>query len=82
MCSSVNHLLKIKSIECMNIVNNKLFSRKRIEMGINLLQKTIIPTLTFGAETWNKLTVNEKVEINISTNQLLNAIIKYPKYNS
>ena len=43
---------KIKSIECMNFINSKLLSRKRIEIGINLLQKNVIPTLTFGAETW------------------------------
>ena len=29
---------KIQNIECMNILNRKLLSRKRIEIGINLLQ--------------------------------------------
>ena len=62
----------------MNIVNNKLFSRKRIEMGINLLQKTIIPTLTFGAETWNKLTVNEKDEMNGVQTSYLTHLLNVP----
>ena len=69
---------KIKSIECMSIVNNKLFKRKRIEMGINLLQTMIIPTLTFGAETWNKLTVNEKDEINGVQTSYLIQLLKVP----
>ena len=50
----------IQSNECMSIINNKLSSRKRIELGKNLLQTMIIPTLTFGAETWGKLTEKEK----------------------
>ena len=43
----------------------------------------IIPTLTFGAETWNKLTENEKDEINgVQTSyltQLLNVPSTTPK---
>ena len=70
---------KIKSIESMNIINNKVFRRKRIEMGINLLQKTIIPTLTFGAETWNKLTVDEKDEINGVQTSYLTQLLNVPR---
>ena len=54
----------IQSNECMRIINNKLLSRKRIGIGKKLLQTMIIPTLTFGAETWNKLTKTEIEEIN------------------
>merc|ERR1712240_966136 len=42
----------VQSNECMSIINNKLLSRKRIVSGKDLLQKVSIPTLTFGAETW------------------------------
>merc|ERR1711915_126309 len=51
----------IQSNECMSIINNKLLSRKRIVAGKDLLQKVIIPTLTFGAETWGKLTEIEHI---------------------
>ena len=50
----------IKSNECMNVIENKLLSKKRIGLGKTLLQTMIIPTLTFGSETWNKLTEKEK----------------------
>ena len=50
----------IKSNECMSIIENKLLSKKRIGLGKTLLQTMIIPTLTFGSETWNKLTEKEK----------------------
>ena len=47
-------MAKIMSNECMSIINNNFYkSRKRIEMGKELLQKMIIPTLTFGSEKWN-----------------------------
>ena len=53
-------------------------------MGINLLQTMIIPTLTFGAETWNKLTDKEKDDINgVQTSyltQLLNIPSTTPKF--
>ena len=63
-------MAKIQSNECMSIIyNNFCKSRKRIEMGKELLQKMIIPTLTFGSETWNKLT--EKDEINGVQNSYL-----------
>ena len=50
----------IKSNECMSVIENKLLSKKRIGLGKILLQTMIIPTLTFGSETWNKLTEKEK----------------------
>ena len=41
-------------------------------MGKKLLQSMIIPTLTFGAETWAKLTEKEKDEINrVQTDYLI-----------
>ena len=62
----------IQSNECMFIINNKYLSRKRIEMGKRLLQSMIIPTLTFGAETWGKLTEKEKEGINnVQTDYLI-----------
>ena len=69
----------IQSIECMNIINNKLLSRKRIEIGITLLQTMIIPTLTFGAETWNKLTENEKDEINGVQTSYITQLLNVPR---
>ena len=52
-------------------------------MGKELLQKMIIPTLTFGSETWNKLTEKEKDAINgVQTNylaKLLNVPSTTPK---
>ena len=77
-------MAKIQSNECMSIINNNFYkSRKRIEMGKELLQKMIIPTLTFGSETWNKLTEKEKDEINgVQTNyiaKLLNVPVTTPK---
>ena len=52
-------------------------------MGVNLLRTMIIPTLTFGAETWNKLTDKEKYDINgVQTSyltQLLNVPSTTPK---
>ena len=77
-------MAKIQSNECMSIINNNFYkSRKRIEMGKELLQKMIIPTLTFGSETWNKLTEKEKLEINgVQTNylsKLLNVPSTTPK---
>ena len=77
-------MTKIQSNECMSIIyNNFNKSRKRIEMGKELLQKIIIPTLTFGSETWNKLTEKENDEINgVQTNyitKLLNVPSTTPK---
>ena len=64
-------MARIQSNECMSIIYNKLLSRKRIGIGKKLLQTMIIPTLTFGAETWNKLTEKEKDEVNgVQTNYL------------
>ena len=68
----------------MSIINHNFYkSIKRIEAGKELLQKMIIPTLTFGSETWNKLTEKEKDEINgVQTNylaKLLNVPVTTPK---
>ena len=67
----------------MSIINNKLLSRKRIAAGKKFLQTMIIPTLTFGAETWNQLTEKEKEELNsVQTNyvaKLLNVPSTTPK---
>ena len=47
-------------------------------MGKELLQKMIIPTLTFGSETWNKLTEKEKSEINDVQTDYLIKLLKVP----
>ena len=70
---------RIQSNECLNIVNNMLLSRKRINSGIKLLQTTIIPTLTFGAETWNKLTEKEKEGINSVQTNYIAKLLNVPK---
>merc|ERR1711915_603664 len=69
----------IQSNECMSIINNKLLSRKRIVAGKDLLQKVIIPTLTFGAETWGKLTEKEKNEINNVQTDYLTRLLEVPR---
>ena len=47
---------KSQTNESMVVVNNKNLNRKRIDIGIKLLQIVVIPTLITGAETWCKLT--------------------------
>ena len=69
----------IQSNECMSIINNQYLSRKRIEMGKRLLQSMIIPTLTFGAETWGKLTEKEKDEINSVQTDYLIKLLNVPR---
>ena len=69
----------IQSNECMSIINNKLLTRKRIAAGKDLLQKVIIPTLTFGAETWSKLTEKEKNEINNVQTDYLTKLLEVPR---
>ena len=69
----------IQSNECMSIINNQYLSRKRIEMGKRLLQSMIIPTLTFGAETWGKLTEKEKDEINSIQTDYLIKLLNVPR---
>ncbi len=71
-------MARIQSNECMSIINNKLLSRKRIRVGVNFLQTMIIPTLTFGAETWNKLTEKEKDEINGVQTSYLTKLLDVP----
>ena len=68
----------IQSNECMGIIINKLLSRKRIGLGKHLLQTMIIPTLTFGAETWGKLTEKEKDGINGVQTNYLTKLLKVP----
>ena len=68
----------IKSNECMSIIENKLLSKKRIGIGKTFLQTMIIPTLTFGSETWSKLTENEKKEINDVQTDYLIKLLKVP----
>ena len=64
-------MANIQSNECMSIINNKYLNRKRIATEIKHLQSIIIPTLTFGAEIWNKLTKKERNRRHKwSTNQL------------
>ena len=78
-------MANIQSNECMSIINNKYLNKKRIGAGINLLQSIIIPTLTYGAETWNKLTKKEIDDINgVQTNylaKLLNVPVTTPKFS-
>ena len=69
----------VQSNECMSIINNKLLSRKRIVAGKDLLQKVIIPTLTFGAETWGKLTEKEKNEINNVQTDFVTILLEVPR---
>ena len=69
----------IQSNECMSIINNQYLSRKRIEMGKRLLQSMIIPTLTFGAETWGKLTEKEKDGINSVQTDYLIKLLNVPR---
>ena len=47
-------------------------------MGKELLQKMIIPTLTFGSETWNKLTEKEKDEINGVQSNYITKLLNVP----
>ena len=71
-------MARIQKNECLSIIDNKLLGRKRIEIGITLLQTMIIPTLTFGAETWNKLTEKEKDELNGVQTEYLTKLLKVP----
>ena len=67
-----------KSNECMFVINNNLLKRKRIEQGKKLLQTMVIPTLTFGAETWGKLTETEKKELNEIQTDYVIKLLKVP----
>ena len=42
----------VAAIISTSILNEKILSNKRIEVGIKLLQSFIIPTILSGAETW------------------------------
>ena len=65
--------------ESLSIINNSKLRNKIIDIGIKLLQTEIIPVLTFGAETWPKLTEKEKLEINNIQTQYLASMLKVPK---
>ena len=70
---------RAKQNECLRILKNKYLSKNRIAGGVKFLQSNIIPTLTFGAETWNELTKDEKDELNrVQTNYLAN-LLKVPQ---
>ena len=71
-------MARIKKSECMEIIENKLLGRKRIGIGTKLLQTSIIPTLTFGAETWNNLTEKEKDELNGVQTNYIAKLLKVP----
>ena len=71
-------MARVQGIECMSIVNNKLLSGKRITVGVKLLQTMVIPTLTFGAETWNKLTEKEKDEVNSVQTDYIAKLLRVP----
>ena len=70
---------KIEQNECLRILENKYLGRKRITGGVKYLQSIIIPTLTFGAETWNELTEKEKDEINRVQTNYLAKVLKVPE---
>ena len=70
---------RAKQNECLRILKNKYLSKNRIAGGVKFLQSNIIPTLTFGAETWNELTKDEKDELNrVQTNYLAH-LLKVPE---
>ena len=68
-----------KTNECMSIINKNRFRKKRIDIGLKLLQTEVIPVLTFGAETWPKLTEKEKNDINNVQTHFLARLLKVPK---
>ena len=67
-----------KSNECLSIINNSKLRKKRIDVGLKLLKTEIIPVLTFGAETWSKLTEKEKHEIENIQTQYLAKVLRVP----
>ena len=70
---------RVEQNECLRIINTKYLSRNRISGGVKFLQSNIISILTFGAETWNKLTENEINELNrVQTNYVAH-LLKVPE---
>ena len=67
----------------INLVKERRLNKKRIEVGIKLLQTVVIPTLLSGAETWPQLTKEEISNIdNVQTSyltQLLDVPMTTPK---
>ena len=70
---------KVEQYECLRILKNKYLSRNRITGGVKYLQSNIIPTLTFGAETWNELTGKEKDELNRVQTNYIAKLLKVPE---
>lgn len=70
---------RIDQNECLRILKSKYLGRKRIYGGIKYLKGIIIPTLTFGAETWNELTEKEKDDINRVQTNYLAKVLKVPE---
>ena len=57
-----------------------LLTRPRLDAaGKDLLQKVTIPTLTFGAETWRRLTEKEKNKINNVQTDYLTKLVEVPR---
>ena len=72
-------IAKMQVNQAFQVIDKNELSRKRIEVGIKLLQAVIMPTLIFGAETWNKLTEKEKTEINNVQTTFLSRLLRVPK---
>ena len=70
---------KAQTTQSFVVIDRKKLNRKRIEVGIKLLQTVVIPTLTTGAETWTKLTEKEKHDINSIQTQYLTRLLKIPR---
>ena len=67
-----------QAIQTMIVIKHQEMCHKRIEVGIRLLQTVIIPTLTFGAETWTKLNKGEKENMNRIQTQYLTNVLGVP----
>ncbi|CAL4126002.1 unnamed protein product [Meganyctiphanes norvegica] len=70
---------KAAANDSLNFINRKELKNKRVNVGKKLLQTVVIPTLTFGAETWPQLTGIEKGEMNKIQTQYLNRLLRVPK---
>ena len=67
-----------QAIQNRIVIKHQEMCHKRIEVGIRLLQTVIIPTLTFGAETWTKLNKGEKENMNRIQTQYLTNVLGVP----
>ena len=61
-----------------NIIREKGLNKKRIEVGVKLLQTVIVPTLISGSETWTQTTKEEENEINKVQTQFLTKLLNVP----